>query len=292
MKDSTPLRLIARLDIKGPNLVKGINFEGLRVLGNPMNFARKYYEAGIDEIFLYDSVASLYGRNSLDQLIRDISNRIYVPLTVSGGIRNLNDIKRVLDSGADKVCINTAAIINPELIDIAVAKYGSSTILASIDYIVDIDGIPKCLIENGRETTNVNLFDWALEVERRGVGELVITSIRNEGMMNGLDISVLKELLSMVKIPVTVHGGIGSSKHILELINVLRVSGISMAGLLHYNYLNSIEVSLEIDGNEGNNSFLLDTGNIKAIFDQGLLEITTINELKSLLKTHGAFVRY
>lgn len=291
MKVNTPMRLIARLDVKGPNLVKGINFEGLRVLGNPIYFAKKYYEEGIDEIFLYDTVASLYGRNSLDQLIMDISKNIFVPLTVSGGIRSLADIKRVLDAGADKVCLNTAAIINPGLIDIAVAKYGSSTILVAIDYIVDSDGLPKCLIENGREITNLNLFDWALEVERRGVGELVVTSIRHEGLMTGLDIKILKKLVSIVNVPLTVHGGVGSTEHVLDLISHLKVSGLSMASLLHYNYLSSSQEAMAIDGTEGNNSFVLNKSNLSKLFDLGALEFTNIKEIKSKLIINGAFVR-
>ena len=118
------LRVIGRLDIKVPNLIKGINFEGLRVLGDPISFARKYYIEGIDEIFLYDSVASLYGRNSLDELIFNISKSVFVPITVSDGLRSLSDIKRVLDAGADKVCLNTATIRNPDLINQAVSKFG------------------------------------------------------------------------------------------------------------------------------------------------------------------------
>lgn len=284
-----PFRLIARLDLKGFNLIKGVNFEGLRVLGDPIDFALKYYQEGIDEIFLYDSVASLYGRNSLDQLISDICRRVFVPVTVSGGIRTLSDIKRVLDAGADKVCLNTAALKNPDFIDQAVNKYGSSTILVAIDYVKDLDGIYKCLVENGREITNINAIDWAIEVERRGVGEIILTSIKHEGLMQGLDIEFIKNLASKVNIPITIHGGIGNANHIKSLLGVKNVSGISMASLLHYNYLTSISDTEK--KTEGNNSFVSQKVNVARYFDEGILESTSIKIIKSSLNFDGVLIR-
>lgn len=284
-----PLRIIGRLDIKGPNLIKGINFEGLRVLGNPVSFALKYYDEGIDEIFLYDSVASLYNRNSLDQLIKDISKSVFVPITASGGIRGLLDIKRVLDAGADKICLNTAAINNPDLINQAVSKYGSSTILIAIDYVKDLDGVYKCLIENGREITNINAVDWAIEVERRGVGEIILTSVKHEGLMQGLDIEFIENISSKVKIPITVHGGIGNVNHIIPMLGIKNISGISMASLLHYNYLTSIEEKYEKI--EGNKSFISQKMNIAKYFEEGPLELTNIKMIKSKLKYDGVLIR-
>lgn len=284
-----PLRIIGRLDIKGTNLIKGINFEGLRVLGNSISYALKYYQEGIDEIFLYDSVASLYGRNSLDDLIRNISERVFVPITASGGIRELTDIKRVLDAGADKICLNTAAIKNPDLINQAVSKYGSSTILIAIDYIKDFDGEYKCLIENGREITNLNAIQWAIEVERRGVGEIILTSIRHEGLMQGLDLEFINIVSSKVKIPITVHGGIGNINHILPLLSVKNLSGISMASLLHYNYHYTI---IENDNSsEGNKSFVTNKSNVAKLFEENILQSTDIKLIKFQLSNHGVLIR-
>lgn len=284
-----PLRIIGRFDIKGPNLIKGINFEGLRVLGNPISYALKYYQEGIDEIFLYDSVASLYGRNSLDELIRNMSRSVFVPITASGGIRGLTDIKRVLDAGADKICLNTAAIKNPDLINQAVSKYGSSTILIAIDYIKDLDGEYKCLIENGREITNLNAIQWAIEVERRGVGEIIFTSIRHEGLMQGLDLEFINIVSSKVKIPITVHGGIGNIDHILPLLSVKNLSGISMASLLHYNYL--YKINENDNPSEGNKSFVTNKSNVAKLFEENILQSTDIKLMKFQLSNHGVLIR-
>ena len=145
-----------RLDIKGPNLVKGIHLEGLRVLGDPSRFAKFYYEQGADELIFVDVVASLYQRNSLIEIIKNTANNIFIPLTVGGGIRTINDIKNVLRAGADKVAINTAAINNPEFIKIAAREFGSSTIVISVEVIRHSNGDYYCFTDNGREITGIN----------------------------------------------------------------------------------------------------------------------------------------
>ena len=158
------IRIIPRLDIKGPNLVKGIHLEGLRVLGAPDYFAKKYYEDGADELVYQDTVASLYGRNNIAEIITKTAKNIFIPLTVGGGIRSVNDINRVLRAGADKVSINTAAINNPKLINTASKIFGSSTIVIAIEAIKNDKGEYLAYTDNGREYTGINVIDWAIEV--------------------------------------------------------------------------------------------------------------------------------
>ena len=154
------IRIIPRLDIKGPNLVKGIHLEGLRVLGRPEDFAKHYYEEGADELIFQDVVASLYERNSLHEIISRTAKNIFIPLTVGGGLRTIEDIKQVLRAGADKVSINTAAVKNPTFIKEASLKFGSSTILVAIEAIKQSDGNYFAFIDNGREETGLEVVGY------------------------------------------------------------------------------------------------------------------------------------
>src|SRR5574341_1652307 len=166
-------RIIPRLDIKGPNLVKGIHLEGLRVLGKPDRFARCYYEHGADELLYMDVVASLYGRNSLLEIVARTSKEIFIPLTVGGGLRTLDDIKEALRAGADKVSLNTAAIGNPELVREASRRFGSSTIVVSIEAVKKPDGSYEAYTDNGRERTGVDALQWAVQAAELGAGEIL-----------------------------------------------------------------------------------------------------------------------
>jgi imidazole glycerol-phosphate synthase subunit HisF len=271
-------RFIAKLDIKGPNLVKGIQFEGLRVLGNPLLFAQYYSIAGIHEIILYDSVASLYGRNSLLDVISEISKTIFVPLCVSGGIRTLEDIKAALDAGADKVCINSMAIRNPEFIKSAANKYGSSTIVIGIEAKKASDNKYYCLIDNGREFTGKEVTEWVKEVEFLGAGEILLTSIDNEGSGIGFDYDLVEKVISIVNIPVVVHGGLGKLEHISGLITKSPgISGIASATMLHYNYLGLIGHDIE-KNSEGNNHFLKNN-----ILSNLTIDLELINKSKLII---------
>ncbi len=156
------IRIIPRLDIKGPNLVKGVHLEGLRVLGKPEKFARAYYEHGADELLYMDIVASLYQRNNLKEIVSLTANEIFIPLIVGGGLRTLDDISIILRHGADKVALNTAAIRRPEFISEASKQFGSSTIIVSIEAIKHPNGTYEAFTDNGRESTGVNVFDWSL----------------------------------------------------------------------------------------------------------------------------------
>ena len=196
------VRIIPRLDIKGPNLVKGIHLEGLRVLGKPEKFARHYYEQGADELVYMDVVASLYGRNNLLDIVAKTSREIFIPLTVGGGLRTIKDIQAVLRAGADKVALNTAAIRRPELIREAAKRFGSSTIVISIEAIKKSDGRYEAYTDNGREKTGVDVFDWALKAVELGAGEIMITSIDQEGTGHGFDIALTRKIAEAVNIPV------------------------------------------------------------------------------------------
>lgn len=251
------IRIIPRLDIKGPNLVKGIHLEGLRVLGKPEDFATLYYEQGADELIYQDTVASLYQRNSLTEIVKRTVKNIFIPLTVGGGIRTLEDIKLALRSGADKVSINTAAIKNPNFIDQSSKAFGSSTIVIAIESIKQNDGTYLAYTDNGREFTGVEVISWAKEVEKRGAGEILITSIDNEGTGSGYDLNLIKLIADAVKIPIIAHGGCGSGNHIMEVLNASKVDAVALASSLHYSSLNQHQNNLiKSFEDEGNIEFL------------------------------------
>ncbi|XZE55155.1 imidazole glycerol phosphate synthase subunit HisF [Planctomycetaceae bacterium SH139] len=247
------IRVIARLDIKGPNLVKGVHLEGLRVLGRPEEFARHYYETGADELMYMDVVASLYERNSLHEIISRTAREIFVPLTVGGGIRKLDDISRVLSAGADKVSINTAAIRNPEFIQEASRRFGSSTIVVAIEAIRQPDGQYLAYTDNGREHTGIDAFAWAEQAAKLGAGEIVATSVDRDGTGDGFDIDFVKQMTAAVAIPVIAHGGPGKLSHIAEVAPV--ADAIAVASMLHYGYANE-KREINTESSEGNLQFL------------------------------------
>lgn len=248
------VRIIARLDIKGPNLVKGIQLEGLRVLGDPHAFAKVYYEKGIDEIIYQDTVASLYNRNSLLDLISKTAKDIFIPITVGGGIRTLEDINRTLKAGADRVSINTAAIRNPQFIHEASLKFGKSTIVASIEAIKNQDGKYYAFTDNGREASGIEVLSWAKELERLGAGEIMITSVLNEGSGLGLDTQLVKLISKNVSIPIIAHGGAGKKEHFKEIIQIGDCNAVAAASFFHYNYLT--ELSSPNTSSEGNKIYI------------------------------------
>lgn len=248
-------RIIARLDIKGPNLVKGIHLEGLRVLGKPEDFARYYYENGADELFYQDVVASLYERNSLNDLISRTAKKIFIPLTVGGGIRTVEDVRSILRAGADKVCINTAAIKNPQLISEASRVFGSSTIVVAIEAIKQTDGSYLAYTDNGREHSGLEVVEWAKKVEELGAGEIVITSVDKEGTGLGFDIELTQKVAEAVSIPVIAHGGAGSEEDVRKVIQEGKADAVALASVIHYDYIENNILSA-IGKEEGNTEFL------------------------------------
>ncbi len=269
------IRVIPRLDIKGPNLVKGIHLEGLRVLGKPEDFARFYYDNGADELFFQDTVASLYDRNSLHDIITKTAKEIFIPLTVGGGLRTIDDIRNVLRAGADKVAINTAAIKNPHFIREASLKFGSSTIVIAIEAIKNSDGRYLAFMDNGREYTGLEVVAWAKRAEELGAGEIVITSVDKEGTGEGYDLDLIRSVSEAVSVPVIAHGGASSPENIVNAILHGKADAVSIASLLHYSIMQSFINNSSDFLKEGNISFL-NSGKIpKKITPCTLKEIRT-----------------
>lgn len=246
-------RVIPRLDIKGPNLVKGIHLEGLRVLGDPAQFAKYYYENGADELMYQDVVASLYERNSLQDIISKTARQVFIPITVGGGLRSIEDINTVLRAGADKVSLNTGAVKNPELIREAASKFGSSTIVIAIEAIKQPNGEYHAYMDNGREETGLEVVKWAKRVEELGAGEIVITSVDRDGTGLGFDTELIKKISSAVSVPVIAHGGPGKAEDVEAAIGEGQAHAVAVASILHYDAMQSVEFT---KASEGNTEFL------------------------------------
>ena len=247
MTESGKLRIIPRLDIKGPNLVKGVHLEGLRVLGKPEHFARRYFEEGADELLFMDIVASLYGRNNLLDLIRRTSREVFIPLIVGGGIRSLDDIREVLRAGADKVALNTAAVRNPAIITDASRRFGSSTIVISIEAIRQPNGRYEAFTDNGRERTALDVEEWAQRAVEMGAGELLVTSIDREGTGKGYDLELTRTIADAVPVPVVACGGAGSIADIVQVARAGHAQGACLASMLHYWVVRNVEASDTFD---------------------------------------------
>ena len=228
------VRVIARLDIKNNFLIKGIHLEGLRKIGNPYEFAKRYFLSGIDEIIYMDAVASLYKRNSLNQIIKDTSKNIFIPITVGGGVRTIDDAHKILKSGADKIALNTAAIENPRLIEELSNRFGSSTIVISIEAKKLSNDKWEAYINNGREKTGIDAIQWSLEVEKLGAGEILLTSIDQEGTGKGFDNNLIKSVSENIMIPVIASGGMGKLQHFTEVVKSSNCDGVAIANILHY----------------------------------------------------------
>ena len=280
------IRIIPRLDIKGPNLVKGIHLEGLRVLGKPERFARYYYEQGADELFYMDAVASLYERNSLLPIVEKTSREIFIPLTVGGGLRSVDDIRTVLRAGADKVSLNTAVIGRPQLIHEASRTFGSSTIVVSIEAIKRPDGTYEAYTDYGRQSTGVDALEWAVRAADMGAGELVVTSIDNEGTAKGFDLDLTRKIAESVPIPVIASGGAGSIGDVYAAVAHGKADAVSLASVLHYNYVRSHGHSEDGFDEEGNIEFLRHGGGLPS------LEDACLPEIKEHLSSQGVPCRY
>ena len=236
------VRLIPRLDIKGSNLIKGVHLEGLRVVGDPQEYAVRYYEQGADELLYIDVVASLYGRNNLSDIIKKTVKNIFIPITVGGGIRSVEDVYRILRSGADKVSINTAATKNPALISEVSKHFGSQCMVLSIEA-KRIDNTKwEVFTDNGREYTGKNVIEWAKEAVDKGAGEILLTSIDQEGTQKGFDLELVQAVSEEVSVPVIACGGMGSLQHMLDVIKDAKADAVSMAHVLHYNKISLPEI--------------------------------------------------
>lgn len=231
------IRLCARLDVKGPNLIKGVHLEGLRVIGDPNVFAQKYYDAGVDELIYMDTVASLYGRNNLSDIISHTAQNVFVPITVGGGIRSTTDAKVILRAGADKVAVNTEATKRPELISEIAAHFGSQCMVLGIEAKRIAPGKWVCYTDNGREATEIDVIEWAQRGAELGAGEILLTSVDQEGTGKGFDIDLIKAVTAAVDIPVIASGGMGGIADLTTAIQEGNVRACAMAKVLHYDEL-------------------------------------------------------
>ena len=228
------VRLIGRLDIKGPNLIKGIHLEGLRVIGNPQDYAYRYYQQGTDELIYMDAVASLYGRNHLAEIIKKAVKNIFIPLTVGGGIRSVEDAAAVLRSGADKIAINTAAVTKPELITQIAETFGNQCMVLSVEAKQQSNQRWEVFIENGRERSGRDVVEWVAEAVDRGAGEILLTSVDREGTRKGFDVDLLRAVSKSVTVPLIASGGMGRPEDAIDAVNNGGADAIAMADILHY----------------------------------------------------------
>ncbi len=272
MKNKRFIRIIPRLDIKNGQLIKGINLEGLRILGNPFDFAKFYYESGADEICYVDNVATLYGTNNLTKFVSKTAKNIFVPITVGGGIRTLEDIEKMLRAGADKVCINSSAIDNKNFIKKAAKVFGSSTISAILEF-VKINNKHFITKSNGRDIVNKHPYDWATYLEDQGAGEIILTSVLNEGLSSGFETNITKKISSKLSIPVIAHGGAGSFKDVYNIIENTNIKGVAIASLFHYSSIGRFKYKKTRIGN-----FHFIENNIKKLKKENY-----INDLKKYL---------
>lgn len=235
------VRIIARLDIKGPNLIKGIHLEGLRVVGDPHAHAVRYYREGADELLFIDIVASLYQRNNLSDIIKRAADQVYVPITVGGGIRSLDDVSTMMHSGADKVAINTAAIARPALIGEVARRYGSQCMVLGVEAKRVAPGRWEAYTDNGRERTGRDVVEWVKQAVDLGAGEVLLTSVDQEGTRKGFDLPLVQAVCDVVNVPVTASGGFGRAED-LGAVAATGVSGIAIADALHWNRMSLAEI--------------------------------------------------
>ena len=227
-------RVIVKLDVKPPYVVKPVHFEGLRKIGSPAELATAYYQQGADEIYYIDIVASLYQRDILDVLIKETAEALYIPFAVGGGIKNIEDCKLLFNSGADKIIINTfAAQSNPQLINDAARIFGSQAVCVNIEA-KKIDDDWLCLTDCGRISSGRKVYEWAKEVESRGAGEILLQSVDRDGRQRGFDVELAKRVVDGLNIPVVVASGAGSLKDIGDLVKHAKPSGVAISSLIHY----------------------------------------------------------
>jgi cyclase len=231
------LRLIARLDVKGPDLIKGIHLEGVRKLGDPRAFAQKYYRDGIDELLFIDAVASLYGRNNLFDMISRTAEAVFIPITVGGGLRSTDDVQDALSAGADKVAINTAAVARPELLTEVAQRFGSQCMVLSIQAKRRRDGGWEAYTDLGREHSGLDAVDWAIRGESLGAGEILVTSVDQEGTGKGFDLALVSAISEAVNIPVIASGGMATVTHLIEVASAGKADAVAVGGALHYERL-------------------------------------------------------
>ncbi|KFF01160.1 imidazole glycerol phosphate synthase [Chryseobacterium formosense] len=226
-------RIIPCLDIKNGTTVKGINFEGLRNAGNPIELAKRYEEEGADELVFLDITATIEERKTFVELVKEIANEISIPFTVGGGISTIEDVRKLLEAGADKISINSSAVKNPQLISDLAKEFGSQCIVVAIDtrFVNESDWVH---IKGGREITHLKTLDWAKKAEELGAGEILLTSMDGDGTKNGFDLRITKLISENINIPVIASGGAGNIEDFEEVFNQTKATGALAASVFHF----------------------------------------------------------
>ena len=231
------MRIIARLDIKGHNLIKGIKFEGLRVLGCPIKRANFYYKEGIDEILCIDTVASLYGRNNAVNLVKEISKEVFLPITVCGGIRSVDDARNIINNGADKVGVNTAAVKNPNLISKLAYEFGSQSVVLSVEAKKIAPMEWEVYTNSGRDKTGLNVEEWIKKGVELGAGSILLTSIDHDGTQKGFDAKLCSKIYEICEAPLVISGGMGEIEDIISICEKYEINGLAAGTIFHYESL-------------------------------------------------------
>ncbi|CAM3908294.1 imidazole glycerol phosphate synthase subunit HisF [Lederbergia lenta] len=235
-------KIIPCLDVKDGKVVKGVNFDGMREMGDPVAMAEAYSEAGADELVFLDITATTEERETITELVKKVAKVVTVPFTVGGGIKSMEDIARILDAGADKVGINSAAVKNPLLIEEASKEFGSERIVAAVDAKLFPDGTWHVMTRGGMENAEMDAIWWAKELERLGAGEILLTSVDRDGVKDGYDLELTKAIVNAVNIPVTASGGCGNAEHITEVFTKTDVESALAASIFHENMFTIGEV--------------------------------------------------
>lgn len=227
-------RIIPCLDVTAGRVVKGINFVGLRDAGDPVEIARRYDEQGADELTFLDITATSDGRDLLLPIIEAVAAQVFIPLTVGGGVRAVGDVRRLLNAGADKVSMNSSAVANPDLVSDAAAHYGSQCIVVAIDAKRVADNRWEVFTHGGRTATGIDVVEWAGEVSRRGAGEILLTSMNQDGTQDGFDLALTAAVSKAVPVPVIASGGVGNLQHLVDGITKGRADAVLAASIFHY----------------------------------------------------------
>lgn len=243
-------RIIAKLDVKPPYVVKPVHFEGLRKIGKPMDLAKKYYDQGADEVMYIDIVASLYQREILIDEIEQAANELFIPFGVGGGVKTIEDFSKLFHAGADKIVLNTYAVQeNPDIINQAAEIFGNQAVVINIEA-KRWDDWWECYTDCGRVQSGKNVLEWVKEVEQRGAGEILLQSVDHDGRQRGFDLELAKRVVESINIPVVVTSGAGSLEDIKKLIKYANPSGVAVASLLHYDKCTIQEIKEYLRSNE------------------------------------------
>lgn len=227
-------RIIPCLDVTAGRVVKGVNFVELRDAGDPVEIAKRYDDQGADEITFLDITATSDDRDLILHIIEAVASQVFIPLTVGGGVREVADVRRLLNAGADKVGMNSAAFANPNLISDASAKYGSQCIVVAIDAKQTRAGLWEVFTHGGRKNTGINAVSWAMEVAKRGAGEILLTSMDRDGTKNGFDLELTRAVSDAVSVPVIASGGVGNLQHLVDGITQGHADAVLAASIFHF----------------------------------------------------------